>query len=50
MKFSSLKPKLLAVLGISLFALSCSVKGELQDAVEELEELTNDAQTESSVD
>lgn len=49
MKISALKPKLLAVLGISLFALSCSVKGEIKDAVEELEDLTNDAQTEASV-
>jgi len=41
MKISLNKPKMMALVAISLFAVSCSVKGELKDAVEELEDLNN---------
>jgi len=40
MKFSFNKPKMLALFAVSLFAVSCSVKGEIEDIVEELEETT----------
>jgi hypothetical protein len=40
MKISLNKPKMLALFAVSLFAVSCSVKGELEDIVEELEETT----------
>lgn len=46
MKFSFNKPKMLALFAVSLFAVSCSVKGEIEDTIEELEELNNDAQVE----
>ncbi len=40
MKISFSKPKMLALLAVSLFAVSCSVKGEIEDLVEEIEETT----------
>lgn len=46
MKFSFNKPRLIALLGISLFAVSCSVKGELTDLAEELEDTNDDAKVE----
>lgn len=50
MKISFIKPRLIALLGISLFAVSCSVKGELEDIAEELEETNNDAKIEQVVE
>ena len=49
MKISLNKPKMMALVAISLFAVSCSVKGELEDLAEELEE-NNDAKIEQVVD
>lgn len=46
MKISFNKPKMLALFAISLFAVSCSVKGELEDIVEELEDTNTDAKVE----
>ena len=46
MKISLNKPKMMALVAISLFAVSCSVKGEIKDAVEELEDLQDDAKVE----
>ncbi|WP_171036991.1 hypothetical protein [Maribacter algarum] len=46
MKISINKPKMLALFAVSLFAVSCSVKGEIEDIVEELEETTETAVTE----
>jgi len=40
------KPRLIALFAISLFAVSCSVKGELEDLAEELEDVNNDAKVE----
>lgn len=40
------KPRMFALLAVSLFAVSCSVKGELEDLAEELEETTNTAKVE----
>jgi hypothetical protein len=45
MKISLRSTKLIALFAVSLFAVSCSVKGELEDLAEELEE-TNDAKVE----
>ncbi|MFS4468920.1 hypothetical protein [Maribacter sp. 2210JD10-5] len=38
--------KLIALFAISLFAVSCSVKGELEDIADEFEETNNDAKVE----
>jgi len=46
MKISFNKPKMMALVAISLFAVSCSVKGELEDLAEELEDTTNNAKVE----
>lgn len=46
MKISINKSKMLALFAVSLFAVSCSVKGEIEDIVEELEETTENAVTE----
>lgn len=40
MKISLNKTKMMALVAVSLFAVSCSVKGEIEDIVEELEETT----------
>jgi len=40
MKISFNKPKMMALVAVSLFAVSCSVKGELENLVEELDETT----------
>ncbi|MFS4492597.1 hypothetical protein [Maribacter sp. 2308TA10-17] len=50
MKISFNKPKMMALVAISLFAVSCSVKGELEDLAEELEDTTTTAKVEQSVD
>lgn len=50
MKISFSKPKMIALFCISLFAVSCSVKGELQDLAEELDDTNNDSQTEQVID
>jgi hypothetical protein len=49
MKISFNKPKMMALVAVSLFAVSCSIKGELENLVEELDE-TTDAKTEQVVD
>ncbi len=40
------KTRLIALFAISLFAVSCSVKGELEDLAEELENESENAKTE----
>ncbi|GAB5474626.1 MAG: hypothetical protein Mars2KO_27250 [Maribacter sp.] len=40
------KTRLIALFAVSLFAVSCSVKGELEDLAEELENETQNAKTE----
>jgi hypothetical protein len=49
MRISFNKPKMMALVAVSLFAVSCSIKGELENLVEELDE-TTDAKTEQVVD
>lgn len=44
------KTRLIALFAISLFAVSCSVKSDLEDIAEELEETNNDAKTEQVVE
>lgn len=51
MKKFILNPRLFALFFVSLFAVSCSVKGELEDLAEELEDEANkNAKTEQVVD
>ncbi len=40
------KTRLIALFAVSLFAVSCSVKGELEDLAEELENESENAKTE----
>ena len=40
------KTRLIALFAVSLFAVSCSVKGELEDLAEELENETQNAKIE----
>ncbi len=46
MKISFKSARLIALFAVSLFAVSCSVKGELEDLAEELDENNNDAKVE----
>jgi hypothetical protein len=46
MKTLFTKPRLIALFAVSLFAVSCSVKGELEDLAEELEDVNNNAKVE----
>ena len=46
MKTVSNKTRMIALFAISLFAVSCSVKGELEDLAEELEKEAENAKTE----